>query len=96
MLKIKRADFVTATERVKTVNAAIDEASTVLYMGMPDKEELKSLISMINNTILCVTSAPGYIPQNITSLYLLQEEAYRLYSKKYGKIIQKGLDVTLE
>ena len=86
----------TATERIKTVNAAIDEAGIVLHMGMPDKEELKSLISMINNTILCVTSAPGYIPQNITSLYLLQEEAYELYNEKYGKVILKGLDVVLE
>lgn len=86
----------TATEKIKTVNTAIDEAGIILHTGMPDKERLKSLISMINNTILCITSTPGYIPQNITSLYLLQEKAYELYSKKYGKVILKGLDVVLE
>ena len=86
----------TAMERIRIVNVAINEANLVLHMGMPSKKELASLISMIDNTILCITSAPGYIPQNITSLYLLQEEAYKLYSKKYGRIIQKGLDVILE
>lgn len=86
----------TATERIRIVNTAINEANLVLHMGMPDKEELKSLISMIDNTILCVTSAPGYIPKDIGLLYSLKEEAYRLYTGKYGNIIQKVLDVILE
>ena len=86
----------TATERIKTVNAAINEANLVLHMGIPSKKELASLISMIDNTILCISSNPGYVPKNIGSLYSLKEEAYRLYTGKYGNIIQKGLDVILE
>lgn len=87
----------TATDRAKVVRSAVNEAELVLRSGdVPSKEELSSLISMIDNVLFFLFSAPGYMPRETGQLKELKNKAYSLYSKKYGKIVQKGLEVILE
>lgn len=87
----------TATNRAKVVRSAVNEAELVLCSGdVPSKERLVSLISMIDNTLLFAFSVPGYLPRETGRLKELKNKAYSLYSKKYGKIVQKGLDIVLE
>lgn len=91
----------TATDRANivrsVVRSVVNEAELVLCSGdVPSKERLSSLISMIDNTLLFTFSVPGYMPREMGRLKELKNKAYSLYLKKYGKIVQRGLDVILE
>ena len=92
----KEVVFVTVAERSMVVRAAVNEADLVLYGGGdPSKERLATLISMLDNVILCITSVPGYIPAEVSSLKALRGEACDKYRRKGGKITRSGLDTIL-
>ena len=87
----------TATDRDKVIRSVVNEAELVLCSGdVPSKERLSSLISMIDNTLLFVFLSTVICREKTGRLKELKNKAYSLYSKKYGKIVQKGLDIVLE
>lgn len=86
----------TVAERSMVVRAACNEADLVLYGGGdPSKERLATLILMLDNVILCITSAPGCVPAEMLSLKALRWDACDRYRQKGGKITRRGLDTIL-
>lgn len=76
----------TISEKTKIVQATIDEYNLTICHGWPCKKKLQSLISLIDNTILCVTESPG-ISGNLASLRMIRDKVYEMYLKYYGNAI---------
>ena len=82
-------------QKERIITAEITNCRNSMYFGYT-KEELKRLISEINNTIICCGTY-NYSSENFNILKKIREEVCKKYVNDFGgKIIYKGLDLTLE